>query len=489
MIRQTLSNRRIPIYLILLLATFLRFYQIGEESFWIDEFNSLRSVDNLSFSFRVLYFALLKIWMFFGTTDAWLRSLAAIFGIGCVALSYKLGCLLVDRSVGLIAATMIGVSPFFIYSSQEVRMYSLSVFLSLASTLALVLAINNLHKRGMTAFAFWVALRILAIFTVPLNGLLLIPDTIVILSRFHRERRILIMAACSLITVGIIMIPVIPQFIAATLRFASLPRSPVTAPQVLRLLQVSTTYWPGLEVLEYKWFYYIIYGSALGFLIVSILFDEKHSLRLNWLIAWGFIPALILFLISISILNLWVPRYLLVSTPYLIILLAASFVRVWFRKRSVAILVALIYLTSLSGGLFSYYGKLNKTDWRAAVQIIDNFEKPGDIVLTTESVVCNYVFNHYGSVKSPIYLLLENDTFAPDGYDSKIIKEKVKRLPNTRIWLFSRGLRDIEDVFINELLLDTMEKRFKVLKHRVFEGHVSTIDVFLLAPRNAKESA
>lgn len=467
---------------IILLATVLRFYQLGEESLWIDEFNSLKAVDNFYFGARVVYFALLKVWMNFGTSDAWLRSLAVIFGIGCIPLMYQVGYLLVGRSVGIISTMMISVSPLFIFTSQEVRMYSLCVFLNLAGTLFLILA---LEKRTFKTFVVWGVLRVLLLFTVPLNILLLLPDGLVILLQFRNRRRALMMLAGGLLLIGLSLLPVFHSLAEAAIKFASLPRSPVTLPDIASLLPSTLTYWPRLEKFEHKWFYYIIFNLTLGFLFFYILFSKRYFSKLNWLLAWSFIPTITIFLISISVLNLWVPRYLLISTPYIIILLATSFVKVWSWKRPAAIVIALIYAIALSGGVFNYYGRLNKTDWRAAVQVVDTYEKPGDVIITTEVTVNDYVFSHYGSVTSPTYLLIDNNAVADVGYDLKMFKQKIEQLPNNRIWLFSRfGLKDVEGVMLNEAVLNLLEERYQVLDHQVFRGYVSTIDVVLLESRN-----
>ena len=124
---------RFFISLILLLAVGLYLYKIDYRGLWIDELISLKDAEKLSFNRgRLLYYILLRGWSWFGTNDSWLRSLAVIFALGSIWLTYKLGCYLFNKSTGLIAALMLTISPLFINHAQEVRYYTMSVFLGLA---------------------------------------------------------------------------------------------------------------------------------------------------------------------------------------------------------------------------------------------------------------------------------------------------------------------------------------------------------------------
>ena len=81
-----------------------------------------------------LYFILLNFWInLFGTSEAALRSLSAIFGIISILLIYQVGTALFNRRVGLISGFLSAISYYHIYYSQEARDYSLLLLLSLLS--------------------------------------------------------------------------------------------------------------------------------------------------------------------------------------------------------------------------------------------------------------------------------------------------------------------------------------------------------------------
>jgi Predicted membrane protein len=138
----------LPISLILLLATILYLYQLGTETLWNDEYYSIRDAEDFNIlhpGTRPLYFILLQFWMNFGKSDAWLRGLSVIFGIGNVFLTYKIGRRTGGEPIGIISAFLLTLSPRVIFHAQEVRMYSMSTFLSLVGTLILIEILENLN--------------------------------------------------------------------------------------------------------------------------------------------------------------------------------------------------------------------------------------------------------------------------------------------------------------------------------------------------------
>jgi len=138
-------------------------YQLDAKSIWFDESHSLNraSLDLLSiasgkqiwgervvqdtthvpFYFFLLHF-LIKL---AGDSDFTLRFLSVIFGVLTVPLIYSMGNKLCHghARVGLWAALLATLSPFYLWYSQEARMYTLLVFLGLLSVYCLLRAIGE----------------------------------------------------------------------------------------------------------------------------------------------------------------------------------------------------------------------------------------------------------------------------------------------------------------------------------------------------------
>ena len=145
--------RFLPISIILLLATLLRFYRLSNQSLWSDEGNSValarrgfvEIAQRTAFDIHPpLYYWLLKIWIaLFGDSEIGLRSLSVVLGIGLVVLIWLLGKRLFNPRIALIATLIAAFSPLQVYYSQEVRMYMLLTVLSSLTVLFAVLILDN----------------------------------------------------------------------------------------------------------------------------------------------------------------------------------------------------------------------------------------------------------------------------------------------------------------------------------------------------------
>lgn len=132
----------ILLILIVLVGFMLRIYKLGYQSLWIDELISiLISSLNLNEIFGAvrmdinapLFYYLLHFWMDLGKSELYLRFLSLILGLLSIPLIYLLADKLYGKAVGLLSAFLLSISPFHIWYSQEVRVYTLNLFLSLIS--------------------------------------------------------------------------------------------------------------------------------------------------------------------------------------------------------------------------------------------------------------------------------------------------------------------------------------------------------------------
>ena len=106
-----------------------------------------------------LYYFLLKTWAhFFGHTDFAMRSMSVIFGSCAIVsaflwLKYKYGA-----KAAIFGSFMLAISPEFVRYGQEMRMYTLVMFLVFTGTFLLQLAIDNKQKKWWILYAVVVAL-------------------------------------------------------------------------------------------------------------------------------------------------------------------------------------------------------------------------------------------------------------------------------------------------------------------------------------------
>ncbi len=384
----------LPISSILIVATVLFTYQLEGEGLWLDEMTSLQDADNSLFEaykenqLRPLYYFLLMFWMRLGNSDAWLRSLSVICAIVSVFLLYRLGRRLCGEAEGLIAASLLTVSPLFINHAQEIRMYVLSLCLGLAGTLFLVDALltERPHRPSQTALAGWSLFRLLAIYTVPLNVTLLLPDALIILLRFRRERAVLFSFGKWLLLLIALWSPSILSVVeesSPSSSFASHHSSaaPPGFDNLIRPLKFFTV-WPfavqenAVTALFYKGFTLLLAG-----LTGAALIRKHRSPALLWVLSWLILPLLPIVVFSYISMPIWVNRYLLFVSPYLFILLAAGFTRVWRQWKIAAVVMGVTYLIAAGGGLAHYYTVQERPDYKFNIATIEQYEQPGDAIV------------------------------------------------------------------------------------------------------------
>lgn len=471
------------ILLILLFAASLYLYQLGENSLWLDEFSSIYDAQNLPGSLnptRPIYYILLRFWMVFGTNAVWLRGFSVIFGLGGVFLIYVLGRRIAGSPIGHIAAVLLACSPLFINHVQEVRMYTLGNFLSL---LGAILLIDALEKPTVASIGKWAVSRLLATLTTPLSILLLLPDALIVVWKFRRQGRILWKFGLGAAFIGALLLPSAVAIITQTgPAFMSDWTAELAKPglaAIVSKLTSFTAFWPLASLPKsflIRGFYYA-YTLALAGLLTIALLRVKKQPGLFWVAAWALLPAAVVLLISHILSPIWNGRYLLFLSPYVLILLAVGFAKVWRWHRQITVAIALAYMLALGGGLWQYYANWHRDAWQAAVDVVSAEEIGGDAIAV------------YAPIKDPriaIAYYYEGDApIHPIGpFKGSISQQEVARvleeLPtfSKRLWLIYRGINGHPKV--NKLVEQEIEARFNVQSHQKFDG---PIDLFLAIPK------
>ncbi len=153
------------------MAWALRLYRLDAQSFWYDEgyavyIASLGSAEALFWSSRdfvpPLHSQVLALWLpLTGWTEFAARFLSVWTGTLMVAGMIRLGEDLHSRSAGFLAGLLAALSPFYVWYSQEARMYMCQALFGLLATVILVWALRR-PKRWWR----WVGLALLDALTL-----------------------------------------------------------------------------------------------------------------------------------------------------------------------------------------------------------------------------------------------------------------------------------------------------------------------------------
>lgn len=180
-----------PLYLILLLALFLRLINLNQ-SLWLDEGIQWWASTSFSLPHLVteyikgdfnppLFHTILHFWIkLFGDSEISLRLPSVMFGVATVYFVYKITELLKLKnkfsilnsqfSIPEISSLLIATGPLLIYYSQEARMYSLAAFTTVA---AFYFLLKYKAKKNKLFAIYYVLLSISMLYSHYLTWLLI----------------------------------------------------------------------------------------------------------------------------------------------------------------------------------------------------------------------------------------------------------------------------------------------------------------------------
>jgi mannosyltransferase len=374
----------------------LRLWHLGAKSFWVDEaFSAVMAAapwhefwqEIRAAELNMLpYYLLLRIWMHFGSSEAWLRLLSALFGIATIPAVYRLASRLFDRRVGLLSASLLAVHPGHIRFSQEARSYSMTVLLLTVFALLLLRALCYPKRLNWGACA---AVASVAAYTHFFAVLACAAQVIGIGVRPARQH--LRAAALPVLACGLLIVPI--GLFALNHDVGQL--SGVMRPQfhhLLRVIFLLTGNGPRFAL------YLLLWVSAVwqSFRMDRDMQRSESGVRSPYpfLLAWLFLP-----LFLTVVLSFWkaalLPRYLLVSLPAAVILGAAG--AMYLPRHFRAVIAVLLIAFSLKSVASNYHGR--QQNWRSAVEYVLSHARSGDAmaIMPASSAV---VFDYYGVLRN-----------------------------------------------------------------------------------------
>lgn len=473
--------------LITLMGAFLRIASLGKQSIWLDEaFSFFRSQKNIhqlwtdqyKESNPPLFDSILHYYLkFSGKNDGFdLRFVSAIIGILIIPLSFIVGRRMFNQKVGLLFASLISISPYHIYYSQDAKMYSLLSFLSLLSFFIYYL---SLERGGYFYWVSYVVVTILLIYCHSYGSLLFLTQILIaiIFSIKHRNDLTNILLSFSLI------------FICSLPRFSHM------------IWQVSVDYNPWIVppqftdiILTFKYFSLLCWhmqatppvrlslsiGLPVFIFILAIAVFAKHSdeatdstkisyaKKLFFILSYLTIPILIAFLISLRK-PIFVPgRYDMSVFPAFCLLVSLGLdkiKKIRFRNYLIGVI-----LLATSINLYNYYFIYEKSNDRKVSAYVQSRMNENDIWVFTEMTSAPfYYYSRNLLYKNVFSFPSTNQNWLPrlaldaeEGYVNDEINKLMNKLK------FSKNEHSLiriiyTDLEINRRLVEEMSKKYALL--------------------------
>ena len=356
-------------------AAYLRFHLLAHKSFWFDEGFSvgIARLDWSNFLHLLwvreanmgLYYVLLKLWLVFGMSEFYVRTLSVVFGLAAIPVVYALGARLFGSRAGLIAAGLLSINAFHVRYSQEARGYTLLVFLSALCSLLWVRCIEHPTQRNWRLYTLASVLIVYSHF----YGILVVVAHWLSLMLLPRENRpggaplrYLRFFAYGMLPIAIFV------WRAGTTAMNWLPR-------------------PNGAILRH--FFQSLVGNGgpilLGLYILAWIAAAYARLRSDRLQRWRYDSLFLWLAFPIAAVvagsqfkSIFLARYLIVCLPASVLLAAAGMARL--RTAVQAGLLVAIGALSLAG-VFAYYQRdfdVGRDNWRAATHFVLANAQPGD---------------------------------------------------------------------------------------------------------------
>jgi mannosyltransferase len=372
------SKGRVAHFLLLisitLLALILRFYKLGEWSFWGDELISVRRVSEMvglnliqTPISRILIALSLSL---FGTSEWSARLAPAIVGVITVPILYFLVRNIFGHSVGLISSLFLALSSWHLYWSQNVRFYTTIL---LFYTIALVAFYYGLEKNrpwylvlSMLFLGLAVRERVFALVFVPIVVGYLVALMVL---RFEKPPGL---------RLGNLLLLIIPSVIVGLFFSWRFIQDPSQWSQTFAWVNNNP-----LWILSGSVFYLTIPTMVMGAVGGAYLLFKKDRAALLFSIA-ALVPLFAI--LALSYIQYTANRYVFISLTSWLVLASVGVRELFTQTRGLSRILAagtllILVLEPLSENILYYqYQHGNRDNWKAAFTYIEHNREPDDRV-------------------------------------------------------------------------------------------------------------
>ncbi|MCL4830728.1 MAG: glycosyltransferase family 39 protein [Caldilinea sp.] len=395
----------------ILLGFALRLHRLGAESLWYDETVSVhlarKSIaDMIAHTAGDIhppgYYLLLHLWGRLTTPTLahgleFLYAWPSLFaGVLLLALIYALGRRLFDAPTALLGVWLAAVSPFQLWYSQEVRMYTVGAVLALLCLWAALRFVDRLNPlRWLLVFALSAAA---GMYTLYYFAFWLVGVNVIVLGLLwrnaERSKRIVTWLGAQLGAL-LLFAPWLPTFIRQAIDPPVPPwRAPWDSASALlaSLAETLAAFLVGQSPPAHtNWPWALLMAAVIAVVLAAMLFTvqqerpdaAKHLSGVIITIAVVFLPVLQLYLLTAFVTPVYHVRYVFLYAPLFVLVPALGMRLAWHWRRLAAVGALAIWLAiSATAAVSFWYDPLYRADdHRSAVASLAAQWRPGDAIL------------------------------------------------------------------------------------------------------------
>jgi hypothetical protein len=398
---------------LLVLFAALRFWQINTYSLWGGEAFTMIGVEKEwgdMFAYIVadivhppLYYILLKVWIMIGGDSLfWLKLSPVLSGVAVVIpfflLCRELNFRLPETSLALL---IVGVNGYLIHYTQELRMYSLFMFLAVCS-FWLFMRYYNSSGAAIGELLLLTLVNLLAIYT-HYYGWVVVGMEFLFLLIWRRQRVVAFSLSALFLLISFAPWAYLVVQEARSIGGLEQNLNWIPKPSLTDILNLYATFNGPLGNRYVKLFGLALFGFPVliwGWQLIRAGFREQKEglVRFSWLALLAFLPVMALFVVSQRMDQaVWIDRYFIfIAIPYMMLVATAVFQIKprWFRHSWVVAIVAwslLAGFNDLRTNRMAWEGPQmgSRIDWDGLTQqmIAAEADTPGPIKVYTLTVI------------------------------------------------------------------------------------------------------
>jgi hypothetical protein len=358
-----------------------------------------------------LFYILLKVWILIGgQSELWVKLFPCLTSIAAIIPFFYLCRELRMKPAAInLALALMAVNAYLVYHAQDLRMYSLLMFLTLAS-LWLFARYFNAHRAGARLQAALFSINLLLVYTHYYGWLIVAIEFLFLLLWGRRKLPAFSLSLAALIACFIPWAYAVSQ--------AAITKGGLAGnlgwnrpPDFEHFNSYFATLAGGLEE-RWKYFGANLDRMVSAFPKLALLFSipallwawhalrrtkgESQSMSFWWLAMLSFLPAVVSFWASHALpQSVWAVRYLIISAPPFMMLLAIACMRLDLNWLRTAIALLLFCWSALSG-----FVQMNHRDMIAYEPLVRRLiesrpERPGMTEIYTDNYNIASTFNFY----------------------------------------------------------------------------------------------
>jgi 4-amino-4-deoxy-L-arabinose transferase-like glycosyltransferase len=384
------------------IGLFLRFYNLGFNSLWLDEASTYTiSVKSFADIWQVtasgefnppLFYWAEHVMLMLGNNEIILRFIPALLGVLTIPLFYLIGKEFLDRNAGLIAASACAFSPFLIYYSQEARAYMMMLFFIALATVFFLKAMKSGSLTHWILFGVFSALAFWAHFyAFVMIAALVLYALIEWAPRIQTELTNLKMLVSGVVVFVVLSLPLI--IVTLQLFVLRTSSAPTYGIQGLGIILETFSQISGMNDIAM----YLLVALFVVGIIQAFYIGKNKAIFLVLITVLTFVISYIL-----SFKMPMLPRYLIFLSIVFFIGIAISYRAVYSLWNTRAVVYGFIVVLFVISApvLAGYYSGYSKEDWRGFSATLQQKTMPGDIVVSVPGYISQPLDYYYSSTKA-----------------------------------------------------------------------------------------